>query len=84
MNDRSTVGRAAVCVKCVLSGHRGNRAQTCLSLGSNAPAWDLPQRRPYSQATAGLDFLGDSALSPLSPGTDLDLLLSEFWSRRLP
>lgn len=36
------------------------------------------------QATAGLDFLGDSALSPLSPGTDLDLLLSEFWSRRLP
>lgn len=37
-----------------------------------------------SQATVGLDFLGDSALSPPGPGTDLDLLLSEFWSRRLP
>lgn len=84
MNDRSTVERVAVCVKCVLSGHCGNRAQTCLSLGSDAPAWDLPQCRPYSQATVGLDFLGDSALSPRSPGTDLDLLLSEFWSRRLP
>ena len=84
MNDRSTVGRGAVCVTCVLSGHRGNGAQTFLSLGLDAPAWDLPQHRPYSQATTGLDFLGDSALSPWSPGADLDLLLSEFWSRRLP
>ena len=159
------VERVAVCVKCVLSGHHGNRAQTFLSLGSDAPVWqptpvllpgkshgwrslvgcspwgheelDTTERlhfhfslsctgegngnplhcsclenprdwgawcaavygvsqsrirlkrlscssRPYSQATAGLDFPGDSALSPRSPGTDLDLLLSEFWSRRLP
>lgn len=78
------VGRVAVCVKCVLSGPRGNRAQTFLSLGSNAPAWDVPQHRPHSQATGGLNFPGDSALSFRSPGKDLDLLLSEFWSRRLP